>query len=588
MVKLQKKIVTCVLLAYFVSVAAVLDAGVQLRLKGGLQGREDGSDAVVTVMAEGDEYTLQVVCEGISEKAVVQGLDKIPHFALSRGGTSSSMTMINGKTKHTMTYTYALQPLEVGAYTIGPVVVDDEGHRVESNAIAVRVVTAAVYDQFAGKKGAARQALSCEMHLQEHEVYAGQPAVLTVTIQDDGHVHERGLQGPEFGSLQMQPIGKPFSEQKMVNGQVKVITTQQYSVTADKPGTYTIEPAVAHFLVPDDERESMGGFFGGFFGPSGKKRSIRSNSSILAVKPLPLSDEPVDAVGSITGVLLRVQKLILDLNEPCVLTYSVTGTCNFDAMTAPVLQVSDAISVYPSTTQYTPDTGAGTTGTKIFEYIIQIGEPGRHEIPAQRFVYFDVKAGEYRVALTQPCSVQVKEPKLSTASLSKTDATHEPDGARGGMQTESERELPVVPLLPWWVLVMSVLLGAFIVFYDMWAGLARSLLEMTGITGPVKREQQVLTGLIRGQAIEQVHPFFIGVIVRLWQCESQLIDGEYVSEMLKTQDVDAETAAACGAYIEACSQASFAPHMVKESVKTELLNKAEYWYGFFIRLPRKG
>jgi hypothetical protein len=568
--------------------SGLLEAGVQLRLKGGLQGKEEDSGLVVTVIAEGDEYTLQVVCEGISEKAHIQGIDKIPHFIVSQGGTSSSMTMINGKTKHTSTYTYAVQPLKAGAYTVGPVLVDDAGTVSESNTIAVRVVTPAVYDQFAGKKGAARQALGCRMQIAEHEVYVGQPAVVTVTIEDDGQVHDRGLQAPEFGSLQAQPIEKPFSEQKLINGQLKVITTQQYSVSADTPGTYTIEPAVAHFLVPDEDRDMMGGLLGSFFGPSGKKRSIRSNSSILAVKPLPMSTEPVDAVGHIASVAMQIQKSVLELNEPCVLTYTVVGSCNFDALISPTLNVPEVVSVYPSTTQYTPEAGAANTGKKVFEYIVQIGESGEHHIPSQRFVYFDVSVGAYKTITTNECLVTVKQPKVVAAAPQQPESGATLQTQKSGNAAPVFTETSHVPLLPWWVIGVLVLLSVLGIFYDLWMRLGVYLLELFGITSIVKRERHALKQLLDAQAIEQIHVFFVTVLMRLWRCHSQMIDGEYVREMLRSQDVDSETADACAAYMDACSQAAFAPHMVKESVKTDLLHKASFWYEFFIRVQRKG
>jgi hypothetical protein len=561
-----------------------MQAGVQLRLKGGLQGKEEDSGALVTVIAEGDEYSLQLICEGISDKAHIQGIDKIPSFSISRGGTSSSMTMINGKTKHTLTYTYSLQPLKGGAYTLGPVVVDDGGVVTESNTIAVRVVTAAAYDQFAGKKGAARQALGCHMHLAEHEVYVGQSAVVTVTIEDDGQVHERGLQAPEFGLLQTQPLGKPLSEQKLLNGQLKVVTTQQYVVSADKPGTYTIEPAIAHFIIPDDQRDAMGGFFGGFFGPSGKKRSIRSNGSILGVKPLPISSEPVDAVGRIDSVDLRLQKTVLDLNEPCVLTYSVTGSCNFDAMVAPHIQVPDSVSLYPSTARYTPAGGAVNEGTKVFEYIIQIDEPGQHEIPAQRYVYFDVSAGIYKTSMTEPCRVTVKQQKIQTSPSASKDTAVQNNKQSDDAAASAAIETATVPLLPWWILILLVLVSMLGIFYDMWLRLGGYLSELFGITSPIKRERRALKELIESQSVDQIHLFFSTVLVRLWGFQPQSIDGEYVREFLRARDIASETADACAAYIDACSQASFAPHMVKESVKTELLHKALFWYEFFIRL----
>ncbi|MDQ5890860.1 MAG: hypothetical protein QG604_734 [Candidatus Dependentiae bacterium] len=565
-------------LAIFSLYTSFLSAGIHLQVKGGLHGREEETGTPVMVVCQGDDYVMQVTRDdGDLGDVVVNGVQDSPHFEVTRGGTSNSMIMENGRTKNTITHTYYLRPVTTGSYNLGPAVVEDNGRRVTSNTIDVRVVEPAAYDQFAGKRGAARQALACSIDVDVHEVYVGQPVTLTVTMEDDGQVMERGLQPPVFGKLQAQPIGKATSAQKVVNGQVKIVTKQDYAVSADSAGTYTVGPATAHFVVPDqDQANLMGGFFGSFFGQGGKKRTVRSNSTIIAVKPLPLSTEPVDGVGRFESIAVRAHKQVVELNEPITVTFSVIGNGNFDAIVAPTLQLPETMEVYPSTSSCVFDPAVPNKGTKSFEYIMQIGEQGVHEIPAQRFTYFDTIKGSYCTLLSEPVSIQVKKAKVvaggQNTSVEKSAAQEKHPEVTKVYDGVS------LPVIPWWWLVYLACFIACVLLKDMFYRWVLVCAEWAGITSEQKRQRAYLTRLIAEQEVGQVYSFFITLLVAEWRCDPQEIDAEYVKQRTHEWGWDFERSEGFASYIDRCSQAAFASQTMKESVKTELLDKTLYWY----------
>jgi len=551
-------------------------AEIQLRFKGGLQGREEDSGELVMVLAKGDEYTAQVVCDDAQEAVVIKGLEGNSAFDVARTGSSQQMTTINGRTSASVTHTYRVQPRVTGSYVLGPATL--RGNDAEqSNTVRVRVVDPAAYDQFAGKKGAARQALRCQMTIDAHELFVGQSGLLTVVMEDDGQVFERGLEQPSFGTLQAQPIGKPNAEQKMVNGAVRVVTTQSYHVTADTPGSYTIGGAVAHFVVPDETQDrDMGGIFGNFFGPSGKRRSIPANNLIITIKPLPLHTAPVDGVGMFESVALKATKQTIDLNEPCTLQFMVSGAGNFDSLVAPHLTVSDDVSLYPSTTSFTGD---ATKGTKTFEYLIQIGTPGYHEIPAQSFVYFNTRDGEYKTLKTEPLSLTVRKPKVTSAATPTTS------GVDTKKPKEQQRVLPndadvFLPMIPWYWLLLIAIGGVLVVLRDRCVQLLAAIAEMLGITSERKRQRARLVALIAQRDIGLVYHFFVAYLARIAGdgVYENDIDGAWIVRHGVFWGLSEEQVREFAVYLDRCSQAAFAPQTVKEADKTALLEKALLWH----------
>ncbi|MDQ5940640.1 MAG: hypothetical protein QG632_366 [Candidatus Dependentiae bacterium] len=576
---MNKYAVKLIIFAVLIMHISAVSAGLRLLVKGGLQGRQEDTGTPVMVMCQGDDYVLQVVRDdGDLGQVVIYGVQDSDNFELTRGGTSNSMIMENGRSTSSVTNTYYLRPLVVGTFKLGPASLDENGQQIVSNAVEVRVVEPAAYDQFAGKRGAARQALACSIDVDTHEVYVGQPVTLTVVMEDNGQVMERGLQPPAFGKMQAQQVGSPTSSQKVVNGQLKVLTQQVYSLSADVPGTYTVGPATGVFVVPESDNHDpfAGGLWGGFFGPQGKKRSVRSNSTIIAVKPLPLSKVPVDGVGQFTGVALHADKQLVELNEPVMVTFAIIGRGNFDAITAPMLQLPETMEVYPSTASFSPDLAIPQKGVKSFEYVVQIGESGVHEIPAQRFTYFDTQQGEYITLSTDPVTIQVRKAKIV--------GTEQPAGPAGQEPKEKKPEVTKIydgaslPVIPWWWVIYFALAIFFILLRDLLARGVWGMIELLGITSDAKRQRARLLVLIDAQEVGQIHAFFIKLLARAWHCDTEQIDAECVKRRTADWGWDMERSEGFADYIDRCSQAAFAQQMMKEAVKTELLDKTLYWY----------
>ena len=129
----MKRLTLLCLIALIIFVAPSLAAaGISVTLK---LDREEASqlDAIeMVVRVSGTQ-------RGVSQP-VVKGLES---FAVTRGGTSTRVEIINGKFNAGIDYTYLLQPKSMGTFTIGPAEVSYQGKTYRSDTSKLLILKSA-------------------------------------------------------------------------------------------------------------------------------------------------------------------------------------------------------------------------------------------------------------------------------------------------------------------------------------------------------------------------------------------------------------------------------------------------------------
>lgn len=579
------------LLPLFVVMSAVpLWAGMQLRLDGGVRDR-DG----VTILAQDNDYTLSVVCDGQAQKVAIEGVQDSDHFQIYRGGTSSNMQMINGHVQASVTYQYYMRPFDQGEYILGPATGTVNGVQEESDTVNVRVVSQEEYEKLAGRTQPGQGNLSCRLEVDNATVVVGEQAIVSVVLEDDGHPQERSLQPPSFGKLSFTPQGEPFAQQFVDNGQAKVRVMQKYAVSADEPGSYLIGPAVAHFMVPTQNgNDPFDALFGmqmrSIFG-GGKKKSVRSNSLELEVIALPEHSQPVDGVGRFDSFVASAEQSVVELNEPFTIKLELTGKGNFDAIVAPQLRVKTDTNVYDSTSSFAPHKGQSGVGVKTFEYVVQIERDGEHIIPSQAFTFYNTATQEYESLESRPLTIRVKAARAASSSVAREPIEDEPlsyDDDHDELLEEDEElaDEPVTPRssgISWILFVLMLLVPALWLIRHRFRRLGFSLSERFGVTSQNKRDAVTVRHIVSSGDVEALHGFFIGVLSRYWAQPSEAIDATLIESWTTQWGWEQKQQKAFMAFIEQCEQAAFAPQLLTATAKKAVLAKAEYWHALLIQ-----
>lgn len=564
--------------------------GVELRVTGG-QPANDGSGTIL--LAQDDECTVKVVYEQQADQLQIDGIDGNTAFTIGGQQTAQQHFWSSHGMTSQVTKSYTVTPLVLGEHTIGPARITAQGKTYESNSVRVKVIDATTFDRmFSGQHVGA--GLSCKIMVEQPEVVVSQDSTITVVAEGGRDVLKYVLQPPSFGALSFSPVGEARTEQRMVNGHLRTFITQQFAARADTPGTYTIGPAIAHFVLPDEQRghdpfRALMGF--GAFGGGGKKRSVRSNSVQLTVKELPVSDLPTDGIGQFFSLTLSCDKRTVELNEPFPVRLAITGTGNFGAMPAPELCVPDNMNVFDATSSFTPQGSDQGTGTKTFEYLLQIEEPGTHHIPAQSFSYYNTTTGQHETVRSQALIVEVKPGRVTTdphALLPQAEAEDGDDEPGEAVYFDEEVTQVRGGAHGFGVgLLLLMMLVPFLYFgRRRLQQLIARMSELLGISSQEKRDAAELSKIVAEEHVTQLHRFFSTLLNRHESVRAPL-DGTLAQKQARAWQWDDKREHSFVAFIEGCSQAAFAPQLLSDNEKKALLSRAAYWHSLIAQESKK-
>ena len=361
----------------------------------------------------GDRFrlTFTVNAEGSGFRAA-----PLPDFNVLSGpntSQSTSMSIINGKMSQSMaiSYTYILEAVREGKFTVNPAQITVGGKVYKSNALTIQVVKGNAPPPTAqGQKNGnttdntvGNENLFVRVELSTKSVYEGEPIVATIKIFVKP---KSGLRLSRFGEFKFPSFTGFFSqvieEPKQISLEREALNGQIYDVGLFKKvllypqmsGKLTIDP----FMVETFYGKPVGrDFFGQFVYDEASKKLTTPATSII-VKPLP-GGAPASfggAVGSF-GLSVGVNKTKVKANEAISLKLKINGTGNLKLADHTKLTFpADFESYTPKLSTDIKNTTAGSSGSKTWEYLIIPRHPGTFTIPAVKFAYFDTKSQKYK------------------------------------------------------------------------------------------------------------------------------------------------------------------------------------------------
>jgi hypothetical protein len=136
---------------------------------------------------------------------------------------------------------------------------------------------------------------------------------------------------------------------------------------------------------------------------------VLSNPLTIAVEALPAGPpQPFSGVVGSLALSARLDRDSVATNE--AVTLSVTARGEGDIRSIPDLDLglpADFEIFPPEVSTSVRPFGPGLSGEKTFEYVLIPRAPGRRTIPPVRLGYYDLGAGTYRTAATQPLALEV-------------------------------------------------------------------------------------------------------------------------------------------------------------------------------------
>jgi len=380
----------------------------------------------------GDQFTLSLTLTnaGMGGGKNLQLPDLVKYHIMSGPNQSTSMQFINGAVSSSVTYSYVLQPMEIGRFTIGPASIEAGGKVYKTTPIAFEVVKGSAKPQ---QKRTVPADLSSQIGdnlflratVDKSHVIQGEQINLTFKLYTRISVANYGIErNPSmtgFWSEDVEiPKNTPVSTETVNGKQFRVGVVRRMALFPTQSGTLEISPMEVQTTVQVQSR-SVDPFDAFFRDPFGQtvKHKVRSEPVKIKVDPLP-SGAPSEFKGAIGRFTMRttVDKSTAKTNEPISLKVSIAGTGNIKVLESPEVELPKDFEQYsPKVTDNINRLEDKISGTKTFEYLLIPRYPGQRIIKPVRFVYFDLAKRGY-VSLESPqIELKVEQGAASVAPL---------------------------------------------------------------------------------------------------------------------------------------------------------------------------
>ena len=347
-------------------------------------------------------------------------LPDLSAFAVYLGsGTSTSMQIVNGRTSLSLTFQHRFQATAEGTFEIGPVTVRAGGRDLRTEPLTIRITDGPAPTSRSGPPGAdgtvAPEDLFITATASKPRVYVNEPVIVEYRIFTRVDVDGYNItQQPGTTGFWVEELEDPQArvEQVVRDGrQYTSAVVRRVALFPTGAGTKTLAPLTleTQVRVQRRSRSLFGDPFGGLFG-SRVSVVVGSNPVEIEVLPLPEAGRP-DAFTGLVGrleVSASIDRIDAETNDALTYRLEVSGTGNIRTLPEPELGFPSDVEVYPPDVSERVDpTEDGVRGSKIFEYVIVPRAPGQVTIPAVKLAYFDVDAGTYAAAASDPITLTV-------------------------------------------------------------------------------------------------------------------------------------------------------------------------------------
>ena len=377
------------------------------------------------VLTLSDQLQLTLTVDGTQDTSP-PAFPSVEGFNLLYGPKISAQTsIINGAVSVSKSYTYVLQPIAKGKFTIGPSSVDYKGKTYTSSSISVEVTDVQALPQTYLPDF--EKLVFVELSADKNEAYIYEQVVLSFKFyfQKGLPISDIEYTAPSVKNFMEEKLGDQRQYEIVRDGIVYNVLELRSAVFPMISGELTITPARLKFnLVVQQKRERQNNpydsffdnsFFDEFFGKGQKRYPVErvTKAVALKVKPLPEQGKPKDFNGVVGNFNMEasIKTQRVKVGDPITLSISVYGDGNIQTISEPLLILNNEndFKSYPaeSDTQIT-NREELIRGRKTFSKVIEPQKADLKFIPAIVFSFFDPQAGQYKTITKEPIPIVVE------------------------------------------------------------------------------------------------------------------------------------------------------------------------------------
>ena len=336
-------------------------------------------------------------------------------------GTSTSISIINGKTTKSVqnTYSYVLRAKKTGTFTLPTASALVDGAQILSKRTSIEVLEA--QEEAASKKqqssdSGSDASASGEILLRwtpsKTDVMIGEPFTMTLTLLQNANVTGCNISAfPDISGFKVEEIQAPQQlsyHRENVGGKIfNAALLRSFRFTPEKSGDLTVGPVELNCEISVRTGSRVPGFpFSDLIGDDyiTKVRRVSSKSATIHVRPIP-ADAPASfcgGLGSNFSIKASVSADSLKSHDAASLKVTVTGEGNRSKMEAPKVNFPPDFEVFD-----VKPTESGNSVT--YEYPFIPRSHGDFTIPGIEYSYLDVKTRKFVTLTTAPIDIHVEK-----------------------------------------------------------------------------------------------------------------------------------------------------------------------------------
>jgi BatD DUF11 like domain len=345
-------------------------------------------------------------------------------LVLSGPNQSTSMQIINGAVSGSLTYSYILQPKNLGKYSIGIASIDYNGTTYKTSPLDITVVKGSPKPKQQSPNSISTKDIADNLFIKavvdRSRVYLGQQVTVTYKLYTRLNIAAQMSISklPNYEGFWSEEITTPNN----INFGTEVYDGKQYKVGILKKAalfpsqTGELEVTSFELNVPVQIRKKRTGnnFFDDFFSdPFGQSQvynyDAKSNSVKIYVMPLPTSNVPKSFNGAVGDFSLNadIDKMNLKTNQSLTLKVTIAGSGNLNLINPPAINFPNGIEQYEPKTNSQINRLGTISGTKTIEYLLVARTPGKKVIPPIEFSYFNPEKKSYVTLASKAFTVEV-------------------------------------------------------------------------------------------------------------------------------------------------------------------------------------
>jgi len=356
----------------------------------------------------------------------------LKEFAYQGPSTSTSMStsIVNGKmsSEYSQSFVYVLQAKKIGKFTIAPATVTVNGKSVQSNTLVIEVIkgnAGAQANQGQGnqagngntdddsKANVSNKDLFLSISLNKTSVYQGEPIIASIKVYSRMDISGfQNVKFPPFTGFWAQEIPNTQQvnlQQEVVNGKrYQTGVLKQYVLFPQKSGPITIEPAELECIVL--KNSGMTDFFGRQL-RSEAVAKVASERKTINIKTLP-SNAPAGFKGAVGKFEMTAtfDKQNTKADEAINLKIKISGSGNLKIAEPEDIKLPPDFDKYdPKIEEKITNTTSGSSGYKIYDYLIIPRHDGTYKIPPIKFSYFDLGTNSYKTITSKEFEIAVSK-----------------------------------------------------------------------------------------------------------------------------------------------------------------------------------